>query len=49
MMVLKRLKKWQLMPYALDLKSKVPGMKLIINLIPFNDIGYEMYRRAVTP
>lgn len=32
--------------YALDLKSKVPGMKLIINLIPFNDIGYEMYRRA---
>lgn len=32
--------------YALELMDRVEGMKLMINLIPFNDIGYEQYRRA---
>ena len=32
--------------YALDLMNRVDGMKLMINLIPFNDIGYAQYRRA---
>ena len=32
--------------YALDLMDRVEGMKLTVNLIPFNDIGYEQYRRA---
>ncbi len=32
--------------YALDLMNRVEGMKLMINLIPFNDIGYQQYRRA---
>jgi len=32
--------------FCLDLMSKVDGMKLMVNLIPFNDIGYEQYRRS---
>jgi 23S rRNA (adenine2503-C2)-methyltransferase len=31
--------------FCLDLMSKVDGMKLMVNLIPFNDIGYEQYRK----
>eukprot|EP00554_Chaetoceros_debilis_P011205 CAMPEP_0194110656 /NCGR_PEP_ID=MMETSP0150-20130528/9851_1 /TAXON_ID=122233 /ORGANISM="Chaetoceros debilis, Strain MM31A-1" /LENGTH=525 /DNA_ID=CAMNT_0038799891 /DNA_START=14 /DNA_END=1591 /DNA_ORIENTATION=+ len=32
--------------FALNIIDRVEGVKLMINLIPFNDIGYEQYRRA---
>jgi len=35
----------ELADFCLDLTSRVEGMKLMVNLIPFNDIGYEQYRR----
>jgi 23S rRNA (adenine2503-C2)-methyltransferase len=35
----------ELADFCVDLTSRVEGMKLMVNLIPFNDIGYEQYRR----
>ena len=36
----------ELSAFAQDLMDRVPGMKLMVNLIPFNDIGYKQYQRA---
>ena len=36
----------ELADFALDIQNRVDGIKLMVNLIPFNDIGYEQYRRA---
>lgn len=36
----------ELADFCIDLTSRVEGMKLMVNLIPFNDIGYEQYRRS---
>ncbi|GFH43537.1 hypothetical protein CTEN210_07259 [Chaetoceros tenuissimus] len=36
----------ELADFALDIQNRVEGIKLMVNLIPFNDIGYEQYRRA---
>jgi 23S rRNA (adenine2503-C2)-methyltransferase len=32
--------------FANRIKERVDGIKLVVNLIPFNDIGYEQYNRA---
>ncbi len=32
--------------FCLELKDRVPGMKLVVNLIPFNDISHVSYRRS---
>jgi len=31
--------------FALEMVDQVPGMKLMVNLIPFNDIGHPTYRK----
>eukprot|EP00558_Chaetoceros_sp_UNC1202_P003421 CAMPEP_0197244512 /NCGR_PEP_ID=MMETSP1429-20130617/9612_1 /TAXON_ID=49237 /ORGANISM="Chaetoceros sp., Strain UNC1202" /LENGTH=322 /DNA_ID=CAMNT_0042704885 /DNA_START=80 /DNA_END=1048 /DNA_ORIENTATION=+ len=36
----------ELAEFSLSLMERVKGMKLVVNLIPFNDIGYEQYKRA---
>lgn len=36
----------ELADFALDLINRVEGIKLMVNLIPFNDIGYEQYKRS---
>jgi 23S rRNA (adenine2503-C2)-methyltransferase len=35
----------ELAQFALDMMDMVPSMKLIINLIPFNDIGHMSFRK----
>ena len=35
----------ELADFALGLMERVEGMKLMVNLIPFNDIGIDKYRR----
>lgn len=36
----------ELADFALDLIDRVEGIKLMVNLIPFNDIGYDQYKRS---
>lgn len=36
----------ELAVFANDIKERVDGIKLVVNLIPFNDIGYEKLNRA---
>jgi 23S rRNA (adenine2503-C2)-methyltransferase len=36
----------ELAGFAGDLIDRINGLKLIVNLIPFNDIGYEKYKRS---
>eukprot|EP00957_Ditylum_brightwellii_P081438 6194815-Ditylum_brightwellii.AAC.1 len=31
--------------FALEMVDQVPGLKLMVNLIPFNDIGHPTYRK----
>ena len=32
--------------FCLDMKAKVKGMKVVVNLIPFNDIGHGSYMKS---
>ena len=36
----------ELAEFALDMMERVPGIKVIVNLIPFNDIGHATYRQS---
>lgn len=36
----------EMVDFCLDMKERVKGMKLVVNLIPFNDIGHRSYRRS---
>jgi 23S rRNA (adenine2503-C2)-methyltransferase len=36
----------ELAVFANNIKERVDGIKLVVNLIPFNDIGYDQYQRA---
>lgn len=36
----------ELAEFSLDIMERVPGIKLVVNLIPFNDIGHATYRQS---
>jgi 23S rRNA (adenine2503-C2)-methyltransferase len=36
----------EMVDFCIELKDRVPGMKLVVNLIPFNDISHVSYRRS---
>jgi len=36
----------EMVDFCLEMKERVKGMKLVVNLIPFNDIGHRSYRRS---
>ena len=36
----------EMVDFCLEMKDRVKGMKLVVNLIPFNDIGHPSYQKS---
>eukprot|EP01083_Nonionella_stella_P252474 869817_1 len=36
----------EMVEFCLEMKNQVKGMKLVVNLIPFNDIGHRSYKKS---
>ena len=36
----------EMVEFCLEMMNQVKGMKLVVNLIPFNDIGHRSYRKS---